>query len=130
MYEPASEVFYCQCHQAKVRGWRLKSFFQEYTSGLEGSAVGGEGFGIEKFKPQRGPLQISKNLKIPNIAKVLLREGENSDGYVVYEEADPGSPQWQAWPTDVIEKANMEGANYLSSDFNSSIPLKSSSGLM
>ena len=83
--------------------------FQGFTCGLENSASGGEGFGVEKFKPQRGPLQVSKNLKIPNIAKVMLREGENSEGYVVYEAEQQAKPHWQAWGADVVDKANLEG---------------------
>ncbi len=56
---------------------------QGYRSGLEASAEDGEGYGIEKFKPQRGPLQISKNLKIPNLARVIQRMGENARDFVL-----------------------------------------------
>ena len=87
----------------------MNMILQEFSTGLEGSALGGEGFGIEKFKPQRGPLQISTNLKIPNVAKVLLRDGEYSEGYVLQEASESETAVIQHWNHKVIDQANING---------------------
>ena len=82
---------------------------QGFTSGFENSALGGEGFGIETFKPQRGLLQISSNLRIPNIAKVLRQERESADDFIVPVPPSKNSVEWRPWSQDEIEAAENAG---------------------
>ena len=103
--------------RTKWKVGEVSCLIQGFTCGLEGSAAGGEGFGIEKFKPQRGPLQISTNLKIPNVAKVLLRDGENAEGYVTRESRRKSKTQWKPWKGEEIDKTNMKGERLLVSIF-------------
>lgn len=60
----------------------------------------GEGPGIEPFRPNRGPLQLSKNLIIENLAKVLEVAPETidtvADTAVVGEGAETGNV-WRPW---------------------------------
>jgi len=48
-------------------------------TGLEASAVGGVGPGIEPFVPYRGPLPITKTMRVDNMANVLEVENESVD---------------------------------------------------
>ena len=82
---------------------------QEFRSGLEASASGGEGFGIQAFKPQRGPLKISANLKIPNLAKVLQRMGEHAEDFVQPVSGQEEQNQWRAWDASEIKAAEEAG---------------------
>lgn len=71
--------------------------------------MGGKGFGIQTFKPQRGPLTISANLKIPNLAKVLQRNREHAEDYVdviLNEEPQKGLRHWSV---DEMQAAEAEG---------------------
>ncbi|GLI59093.1 hypothetical protein VaNZ11_000782 [Volvox africanus] len=43
----------------------VKATDPPFVSGLEGTAVNGEGFGIEPFRPQRGLVKVSKKIFIP-----------------------------------------------------------------
>lgn len=80
---------------------------QAFSSGLENSALGGEGFGIERFNPQRGPLQISSNLRIPNIAKVLQRDSQHSEDYIASVPPRGGLTSWRRWsPQEMIDAEN------------------------
>ena len=88
---------------------------QGFRSGLEGSAEGGEGYGIQPFKPQRGPLQISSNLKIPNLAKVLQRMGEHAEDFVQTIPQQEKQNEWQPWSREEMEIASDTGEAALKS---------------
>ena len=82
-------------------------------TGLEESAVGGEGKGIEPFRPQRGPLQISNNLRIPNLAKVLQGVGESAADFVAFIRGSrQGKTAWRRWTAE--ERTAAEDAGELS----------------
>ena len=86
-----------------------------FTTGLEGSAEGGEGPGIEAFRPQRGPLQISSNLRIPNLAKLMRGVGENAEDFVVPIAPAERGTQWRLWTREEMGEA--ENAGMLSHSF-------------
>ena len=82
---------------------------QGFRSGLQGSAEGGEGFAIQPFKPQRGPLKISSNLKIPNLAKVMQRMGEHADDFIQGVAQSKQQNEWKAWSREEMNAANDAG---------------------
>ncbi|KXZ49872.1 hypothetical protein GPECTOR_19g323 [Gonium pectorale] len=51
----------------------VKASDPAYLSGLESTAVNGEGFGIEPFRPQRGTFQVSKKMFIPTETLEAMR---------------------------------------------------------
>lgn len=67
----------------------------------------GEGPGIEPFRPNRGPLQLSKNLIIENLAKVLEVAPETVDTIAdvapVAEGATSGNA-WRRWTADEAQQ--------------------------
>ena len=85
-------------------------FSQGFTSGFEASAGGGEGYGIQTFKPQRGPLKISANLKIANLAKVLQRMGERADDFVQPAEQQDPKRVLRNWTPEELEAAELAGS--------------------
>ena len=48
-------------------------------TGLESSAEGGRGVGVEPFVPYRGPLALTKTMRVENLADVLELELESVD---------------------------------------------------
>ena len=48
-------------------------------AGFEGTAPGGEGPGIERFRPYRGSVELSPRLKIENIASIMPISSEGID---------------------------------------------------
>ncbi|CAL8464277.1 g3812 [Coccomyxa elongata] len=101
--------------EAVFKSATAESRARPYRTGLEGSAVGGEGPGIEPFRPNRGPLKLSTNLIIENLAKVLEVAPETidtvADTAVVEEGATTGN-QWRPWTAEeaqaAIDKENEE----------------------
>lgn len=85
------------------------TFAQAYRSCLESSAQGGVGYGIDIFKPQRGPLQISSNLKIPNIARVLRKDQDKSSDYVTPVPRGQGGSDWRRWTVQEMNEAQLAG---------------------
>jgi pheromone shutdown protein TraB len=54
--------------EALVRRRRPPPFDPPFVSGLEGTAAGGEGLGIEPFKPVRQGLKLSRRMTLPPVA--------------------------------------------------------------
>ncbi|KAK9790773.1 hypothetical protein WJX73_006178 [Symbiochloris irregularis] len=51
----------------------------KYESGFEGSAVGGEGPGIQRFQAQRGSVELSPKMTIENIAAIMPVASDSID---------------------------------------------------
>lgn len=70
--------------------------------------MAGEGPGIEPFRPNRGPLKLSTNLIIENLAKVLEVAPETidtvADTAVVDEGATTGN-HWRPWTAEEAQAA-------------------------
>ena len=49
------------------------------TTGFEGSATGGEGPGIERFRAQRGSVELSPKMSIDNIASIMPVANDSID---------------------------------------------------
>ena len=74
-------------------------------AGLEASAEGGRGLGIFPFRPQRGPLTISANLTVPNIARVLQTDRVSATDVVAPAEAMPAEVPSRHWSDEERELA-------------------------
>ena len=68
----------------------------------------GRGLGVEPFKPNRGPLKLSENMIIENLAKVLDIATETVDSIADVSEDPAGadSPnEWRAWSAEEAQAA-------------------------
>ena len=71
-------------------------------------SVAGRGLGMEPFKPNRGPLKLSENMIIENLAKVLDIATETVDSIADVSEdlAGADSPnEWRAWSGEETQAA-------------------------
>ena len=70
--------------------------------------VSGEGPGIEPFRPNRGPLKLSTNLIIENLARVLEVAPETIDTVAdtaVVEEGSTTGDHWRPWTAEEAQAA-------------------------
>ena len=71
-------------------------------------SAAGRGLGMEPFKPNRGPLKLSENMIIDNLAKVLDIATETVDSIADVSEdpagADPPN-DWRAWSAKETQAA-------------------------
>ncbi|CAL5220498.1 g2527 [Coccomyxa viridis] len=120
VHEAASKQFPGQDIEVAFRGIEMGSMeallkaaspeyrSRPYSSGLEDSAVGGRGLGMEPFKPNRGPLKLSENMIIENLAKVLDIATETVDSIadVSNNEEHAELPNdWRTWSADETQEA-------------------------
>ena len=59
-------------------------------------ARAGEGLGVEPFRPNRGPLKLSPNMIIENLAKVLDISADTVDSIADFEDAAAAGEPEQA----------------------------------
>eukprot|EP00884_Botryococcus_braunii_P005404 jgi/Botrbrau1/14865/Bobra.0326s0011.1 len=79
---PDLEVAYRGVEDGKVEAVlkrRRGGDSRSYLSGLEGTAEGGLGEGIEPFRVYRGPLVVGKTMRVDNVADVVEMEDESLD---------------------------------------------------
>ncbi|KAK9837254.1 hypothetical protein WJX81_002082 [Elliptochloris bilobata] len=85
-----------------------------FVSGLEASAPGGVGPGIERFRPRRGKLEISKNMVIENLACVLDLPPETLEAVAGTPAADAAADAaaartaWRPWTVVEMEAGERE----------------------
>ena len=68
----------------------------------------GRGLGMEPFKPNRGPLKLSENMIIDNLAKVLDISTETVDSIadISDEQRNAESPNdWRVWSAEEAQAA-------------------------
>ena len=79
--------------------------------------IAARGLGMEPFKPNRGPLKLSENMIIENLARVLDMSTQTVDSIADVSDVQRGaeSPnEWRAWSAEEAQAAiGSLGANII-----------------
>ena len=100
-------------------------------TGLEDSAIGGVGPGIEPFVPYRGPLPLTKTMRVDNLADVLPVETVSVDDVAARDALDEGvaASFVGRWPPPRVEKTGDDDNDEAEEDDGASTSSSSSSPL-